>query len=457
MVEAYAWGQAWQWGYFKHPPLMAWIAGAWFALMPTTHASYALLASVTTAVGLAGFALLCREFLPRSWWALTVAAAMLTPGATTMAMRFNANAVLVAVWPWAIAFFVRYMHRGRIGDALACALAAALAMLGKYYSVVLLASLLLAALAHPPWRARLRSRGAALALAAFALLLVPHALWLAANDYAPLTYMRHATEVAHEHPLVRAVHFVWAQLLFPVFGFGLVAAAVAGRGHGRAIALALRDLLRPSTDPTWLLALLPIAVTAIGTVATGARTSVVWGLPISMGLVLWWSHRLCGLGLTPRLRPAALVLALLWAIVIVLAPLSWWLAAREHAATAAEPRAELARAVAAGWSQRFRSPLRWVSGSTVIAEAVTFYAEPHPRYWSAADTRRQTPWVDPAVVRAQGSAIVCDLDDRACRTLGAAAGSEQLLSVAKRSRGFDFAPRTFAVYWMAPSAQQPAM
>jgi len=58
MVEAYVWGQAWQAGYFKHPPLSAWYTGVWFAIFPRTDLSYAWLASVNTAVGLAGFALL---------------------------------------------------------------------------------------------------------------------------------------------------------------------------------------------------------------------------------------------------------------------------------------------------------------------------------------------------------------------------------------------------------------
>ena len=451
MVEAFAWGQGFEWGYAKHPPLMAWMAGAWFAVMPLTQSSFALLAALNTAIGLAGFALLCREFLPRRWWLPALAAAMLTPGTTTMAMRFNANAVLVATWPWATAFFVRFMRRGRAADALACALACALAMLGKYFSAVLLAALLLAALAHSPWRARLASRNTVLALAALAVLLAPHLTWLAGHDFGPLVYMREATHLANDSPLQRAIHFGYSHLAFPVLGFGLIAVSVLGPGRRPMVVAALRDLLRPSASPAWTLALLPVLLTVIVTALTGARTSVVWGLPMSMGLVLLFATRLAAQGIAPQPRAAATYLAVIWLAVVALAPLAWWLDARRQAPTAADPREELAQAVSAEWSRRYETPLRWVCGTAALAAAVSFYADTHPRYWSAVDTRRHTPWADPATLRAQGSAMVCDLADRGCRELGARlGGTEEQVAVAKSARGHDFPARSFAVFWFAP-------
>ncbi len=457
MVEAFAWGRHFEWGYFKHPPLMAWMAGAWFALLPVSETSYAALAAANTALGLAGFTLLAREFLPRRWWLVALAAAMLTPGTTTMAMRFNANAVLVATWPWATAFFVRFMNRGRIGDAFACATAAALAMLGKYFSVVLLLALLLTALAHPPWRKRLLSRRALAALALFALLLAPHLMWLAEHDYAPLVYMREATNIVHEHPLRRAVHFGYSHLFFPVLGFALLAISAAGPGRRAFVLAALRDLLRPSTAPVWLLALLPVVLTVLGTAITGARTSVVWGLPMSMGLILYFAVRLAAHGMAPQRRAAFVYLAVIWLAVIALAPLSWWLGARRSAPAMADPRAELAQAVAAQWSARYGAPLRWISGTPAYAASVAFYADSHPRYWAFADPQRESPWADLKALRQSGSAVVCEPDDADCLTrAGRLAGPGRILTVAKQARGFAFAARPFRVFELPPGADAPA-
>src|SRR5215813_12725603 len=43
VAEAFAWGQKFQLGYGKHPPLSGWVAGLWFKLFPVRDwATYAL-------------------------------------------------------------------------------------------------------------------------------------------------------------------------------------------------------------------------------------------------------------------------------------------------------------------------------------------------------------------------------------------------------------------------------
>src|SRR5271165_2472402 len=43
VAEAFAWGQKFQFGYGKHPPLAGWVAGLWFRLFPVADwATYAL-------------------------------------------------------------------------------------------------------------------------------------------------------------------------------------------------------------------------------------------------------------------------------------------------------------------------------------------------------------------------------------------------------------------------------
>src|SRR6516225_4579518 len=52
VAEAFAWGQKFQLGYGKHPPLSGWVAGLWFRLFPVADwAAYAL-AMTTLGIGL---------------------------------------------------------------------------------------------------------------------------------------------------------------------------------------------------------------------------------------------------------------------------------------------------------------------------------------------------------------------------------------------------------------------
>src|SRR5205085_11590942 len=50
MTDAWSWGQEFQLGYYKHPPLFAWIAGVWFHALPREDWAFYLLSAVNSAV-----------------------------------------------------------------------------------------------------------------------------------------------------------------------------------------------------------------------------------------------------------------------------------------------------------------------------------------------------------------------------------------------------------------------
>ncbi|MFO1265787.1 MAG: glycosyltransferase family 39 protein [Rubrivivax sp.] len=452
MVEAYVWAQGWQWGYYKHPPLAAWVVGLWFSVVPESQWGYSLLAAVNGAVGLAGLAVLAREFLPARWVVLAVALASLAPGVTTLAMRFNCNAVLISTWPWALALTVRLMRRGGSGVAIACGAAWAAAMLGKYFSGVLAASMLAIALWLPAWRARLPSRDAALAALAFALLFGPHLLWLAAQAEGPLHYARAAT--AHQgagESVLRSLHFALSQVVFPVLAMVALGRALSGRARWRGLVAAAVSPLAPRNEPLWLLAMLPIVATMAATVATGARTASVWGLGMAAGLALLAACRARETGAEVDLGRLARTLAVIWLAAATASPL-WWLARASLAApAAAEPREELAVTAQALWREQAGTPLRWVSGTRVLAASVAFYAADHPGYWSLWNRTVETPWVHPDAPPTEGGIIVCAVEDEACLALAESwSADRRLVEVAKHSRGFVFAPRTYAIHLLPP-------
>src|SRR5579871_1832542 len=52
VAEAFAWGQKFQFGYGKHPPLAGWVAGLWFDLFPAQDWATYLLAMTVLGAGL---------------------------------------------------------------------------------------------------------------------------------------------------------------------------------------------------------------------------------------------------------------------------------------------------------------------------------------------------------------------------------------------------------------------
>ena len=452
MVEAYAWAQGWQWGYYKHPPLSAWVAGLWFWVVPESHLGYSLLAAFNSALGLAGLSLLAREFLPRPWVLLVVAVASLAPGLTTLAMRFNANAILISTWPWALAFFVRLMQRGRTRDALGCGLACALAMLGKYYSGVLLLSMLATALWLPVWRARLLTAPVALAVTVFFAALAPHLNWLLSQTHGPLQYARAAAgQETAGTTLMRALTFALAQCVFPLLAFLALRLALLGPHRWRGFWQAVSAPLRARAEPLWFLAMMPILGTMLATVLIGARTATVWGLAIAGGLSLLAVARAREAGAQLSLVRLWRTMAVIWLSVALLSPVWWTARAWLHTPAVAEPREELAQTLDQAWRLEFDRPLPWVSGTRALAASVAFYAPSHPKYWSLWSRAIETPWADGGNVLGDGSLIVCDPADDECHALAEFwSADRRVITVAKRARGFEFEPRNYVVYWRAP-------
>ncbi len=454
MVEAYAWAQSWQWGYYKHPPLSAWVVGLWFSVVPESHLGYSLLTAFNSALGLAGLAVLAKEFLPGRWVLLALAVASLAPGVTTLAMRFNANAVLISSWPWALAFFVRLMNHGRLRDAMGAGLVCALAVLGKYYSGVLLVAMLATALWLPPWRMRLLTAPVGLAVLLLALALAPHGAWLLAQTEGPLQYAQAATGQNRAGvATMRAFTFALAQCVFPALAFLALGLALRGPARGRAFWHAVTAPLRPRADPLWLLALLPVLVTMAATVLTGLRTASVWGLALAAGLALLASSRARQAGAELCLARLWRTLGVVWLLVALLAPM-WWVArAALQVPSVAEPREELAQALSQAWERRYGGDIPWVSGTRVLAASVAFYAPEHPQVFSLWNSALETPWVDRTDVLEAGGVIVCELADKPCAALAQTwSAQRQELHVAKQARGFQFDGLTYGVYWIAPAA-----
>src|ERR1041384_935150 len=200
MGEMVVWSRDAGIGTPKHPPLAAWLVGAWFKIFPQQDWAYYLFAMV-----LATFAL---------WVAWRVSEGSLEgekrvaglllltfiPFFNFHALKYNANTVLIPLWALTTWCFLRsHETRSIMGAALAGAAAAA-AMMGKYWSVFLLAGLGLAALADPRRGTYFRSAAPWVTVLAGTMLFAPHVAWLVKTDFAPFTY----AVVAHQSTLARS-------------------------------------------------------------------------------------------------------------------------------------------------------------------------------------------------------------------------------------------------------------
>ena len=188
LLELYAWSLHPAAGYYKHPPLGALITAGWFSIFPPTDWAFHLLAMANAALGLYAVSLIARRYLGGDKMLVVLLLLLLTPFYQFHGQRFASNQTLLSTWPLATYCFLRaFENRGLVWSAAAGA-TAALAMLGKYYSIFLLAGFIVAALAHPARGRYLRSPSPWLSVVVGGLVMAPHVQWLFATGFAPFGY-----------------------------------------------------------------------------------------------------------------------------------------------------------------------------------------------------------------------------------------------------------------------------
>lgn len=395
VAEAYAWGQKFQLGYGKHPPLSGWVAGLWFKLFPAADwATYAL-AMATVGVGMVICWLVALRVVDRKRAFLVVVMVALYPIFNFKGFKYNPDLLQLVTLPLVVLAYLNAFEKRSWQSGIWLGLAGALALMTKYWVLTMIGAIGLAALIHPGRLKFLRSPAPWVAIATLAVAMIPHLAWLAEAHFVPLTYAGDTYSLDDHHFVIQLV------LGYALHNFALLALPVALA----ALAMAL-------VPPWWRLLLQnPLAIVTRAW-ARGANPGVnvsqalnVWiiqiivavGPPLGAlvfsiymktdwGISLFFLVPLALIAIpTLRVQRASLFnIAAIW-LVLSLATLaaSPWIAAREMAANTGNTatygaRSELARELTQAWRTRFASAWPVVAGTMETIQPMAFYSPDHP-------------------------------------------------------------------------------
>jgi len=474
MVENYAWSQAWAWGTFKHPPLFAWIVGAWFTAMPTRTWAYFVLSYVNAGVGLIGIVRLANLWLPagvtfarREAFAAVVAVlTVLSFPYSNLAAKFNADTVLLSLWPWtAYAFFAAITARdtrSRLVAAVGLGVAGAAAMLGKYYSGVLLASLFVISLSHRDHRRWYATAGPYVAACVFALALAPHAAWEMREGLPALRYVGTKIDPAIGPTLILA--FLLSGIYYAPLSW--IAWLLMRRRIG-SIAVPIRWAVPRRS--LWLLAILPAVVTVLFNLFGRVHLTTHWAIPIWFAL-----PAVLATDLLPRMsedfpwRRFARGFAAFWLFVLAAGVAYTIVLSATNDPRYALGRPEMVHAIEDRFAARFPSlRLSWAGGTWPESGALAFFGSGHPRAMPGRPDEmpalvnpypgwRDTPGVIlcyawPQYGREGSHDTACEQSTR--DWLRAHGRPVEVETVAYRPAGWRFIrsePRNATVFWVVP-------
>src|SRR5471032_1867194 len=188
VAEAFAWGQKFQWGYGKHPPLSGWVAGLWFKIFPVTDwATYAL-AMAVLGCGLVICWLISLRVVDRRRAFFVVVMLALYPIFNFKGFKYNPDLLQLVTLPLVVLAYLDAFEKRTARAGLWLGLAGALALMTKYWVLTMIGAVGIAALVHPERLKFLRSPAPWVAIVTLVVAMVPHLVWLKEVDFVPLTY-----------------------------------------------------------------------------------------------------------------------------------------------------------------------------------------------------------------------------------------------------------------------------
>jgi 4-amino-4-deoxy-L-arabinose transferase-like glycosyltransferase len=412
MGEAVALSHELAWGYPKHPPFSSWLVRAWFSVFPLTDASYYLFAMVVAAVGLWIAWRLAADYLSAERRVMGLALLTFIPFFNFHALKYNANTVLIPLWAATTWWFLRSFETRNISYAALAGLAAAAAMLGKYWSIVLLVGLGIAAIADPRRKDYFRSAAPWVTIAVGAIAMAPHIAWIALRDFGTFGYALESHPAASWAAAARsAVGYVFGTIGYAAIPILLMlVAAKPGK-------MAIADTLWPREPArrTALLAFaLPTLLPVLPALATTSQVVSLWAIGgmCLLPVVLLSSPQLT---ITRAAVVKVVALAITFPLLALLA--SPLIAYAIHILGVPKGQAHarsLAAEIEKNWRAATNRPLRFVGGDPVLAFSTAFYLTDQPL--ALADFRA-APTIDPARVMRDGIVIACFVTEPECSPL----------------------------------------
>src|SRR3981189_1118710 len=412
VLETWTFGRSIEWGSSKHPPLMGWVTRAWTSVFPLTNWSLQLMALTNGAIALWAVDLISRRFVTGDKRIVVLLLLMLLPTYQFHAQRFNANTVLLAIWPLATYCFLRSFETRHVGWAAAAGATAAIAMLGKYYSIFLIGSFVFAAIVHPQRRVYLASLAPWVSATVGLAALGPHLYWLATTGAEPFGYALKIHGGGALGPsLIEALFFLLglaAAMAIPAVTWVMIAGYRLRRFPVDFRAMNSGLLL------LFLVCAGTIAFPVITAVTLGTDLPSLWAL---QGLFLFGVLIVCGTSYSIErfysVNLAVLVMGIALVAVIVAAPIH---AVYRNSHPFEEGRnfyrlsaLELTRQ----WHELSDEPLPAVSGDDALAFATAFYSPDHPVY-ARPFAYQYTSGLPRKMTLEKGWAALCFVDQYDC-------------------------------------------
>jgi 4-amino-4-deoxy-L-arabinose transferase-like glycosyltransferase len=434
-LELLGWGQEWQWGYYKHPPLGAWLGEFTLWLSGNRLGGIYVLSQLCVLLTLFYVWKTARLFLDRH---AAVMATALLEGAywyTYLTPNFNMNTLQLPVWAGLSYHFIRAL-RGDVWHWGAWGLFVALCLLSKYSGLLIVATCMVIIVFSETGRRSLRGPAPYVGGLLAVIVLIPHLIWLSAHWQLPWNYLRGFDRLADS---------AWYQHVLEPLRFA--GGALLGLLISGMLFLTLRDARAqrpPWRSDAWLplaLCVGPLLISMLYGALSGSRLKSTWAFAFfNLAGVVWFVYLPTRID-RERFRRFCISVAL---IALTVGGAHVLYKTQTDRSKTSFDGAALTRAIVADWDASMHTPLRLVIGDHMLTAIVSTYAPTRPSMLVHGDFAISL-WATPADLQEYGAVVVC-AHPSDCYP--------ELTADAVQRRRVDIGPYAFDYYFLAP-AQNP--
>ncbi|MDR2724294.1 MAG: glycosyltransferase family 39 protein [Holosporaceae bacterium] len=189
MIENLYWGKELQLGYAKHPPLFAWISYFFYKLCFSWPESLYILIQLNLLLGFY-FVFKTAEliFNDKNKSYASVLIFMASVCSELGNEKFNASTILMSLFPAIYYFFIRLLKFNKNSDAAWLGVFAALAFIGKYFSLLYIGCIALFLICYRECWRFFRTPQLYFATIIFMICVSWHIIWIYKSDFITLKY-----------------------------------------------------------------------------------------------------------------------------------------------------------------------------------------------------------------------------------------------------------------------------
>lgn len=407
-IEGATWGHQLQWGYDKNPFLNGWLTA--LAVYLSGGSDWTIYLFSQLSVGICFFAvfLLANKIVPPFYALIAVILLEGIQYYNFHAIDFNDNTLELCTWGLTSYFFYcatsTQAHTAKnISQWVLTGFFAALGMMAKYYTTVLLCAMFLFLIIQPDARKQLKTWPPYLGMAVLIAVMIPHIIWLFHHDFITVDYVFQRTNSDRnlvDHVFFPA-QFAWQQFEALIPACVLFAVFFLRKATNQALTINAFNrafLFYIGCGPF----LLTLALACL----LGIKLRAGWGMPLFslFGLILMAFFR-------PQLSPKTIhrfFICLLTLMILLLMGYTFSLHQATTTSSANFPGKLLAQTITLRWREKYHTKLAYVAGPRWIGGNILFYSPDHPSVFMEWN-KHKSPWINLSDLEKKGGVFVWEV------------------------------------------------